>query len=284
MLLGLFIQFISIPLAIFIPETLAPNPTKIPSAKSAPAQDAANASLDASRSKWHYVLLSIKSFTDIVFRDWRIPPLILTYFLPAGVGFTILYMSKRYQWSIADVTLLLSVRSGISILVFLLLLPTLSGVLMQRFAFAPLNKDLWLGRLSCLLIVLGYAVFGFAPNIALSIAGMILFTLGDGYPILIRSLLTGLVERNQVARLYTIMSIVSTVGSMLWAPLLAGLFQEGSQLGDVWVGLPYFLVSGLFICASFLLSFVGSKEFDKKPNVESVNTSEEEEGPSEDST
>ncbi|KAF2233230.1 MFS general substrate transporter [Viridothelium virens] len=279
MLLGLSVQLISIPVAISVPETLDRSGSTQRSdvsihLPSNSANDVEYTPPLRPRSRFDQVKASV----GFLFHDWRIPPLILTYLVHNGVDFMTLYLSKRYKWSIANATFLTSVRSGITVLVFLLLIPALSTILVQRFAFGNLSKDLWLGRMSCISIVIGYAIFGFAPNIAMSIIGMIIFTLGNGHAQLIRSFTTNLVEKHHVARLYTIIGIFETASLMIGSPLLAGLFQEGSQLGGSWIGLPFYFISGLFVCVTGLLFIVGAWEPKNAKHIVTEPGCEEEQG------
>lgn len=260
-LLGLSVELISIPLAIAIPETLNRSSNNGTPGVELPApSDAANETRQTRRPLLRKVLGLAKGSVDFMFQDWRIPPLVLTSFLPSGTELITLYVSKRYKWTIANATFLNSVRSGINLLVFLVIIPAISTVLMHRFFFTSMSKDLWLGRISCMLLFIGYGIFGFAPNIAVAILGMVIFTLGNGQGPLIRSLVTSLVEQHHVARLYTVLGIVNTLGLMIRGPLLAGMFQEGLQLGGFWIGLPFYLVSGLFACVTFLMFVIGVGE------------------------
>ena len=284
LLLGLLIQFLSIPLVLAIPETLGNHKHIRRTGVELPLpSDAANGTRHRKKPSLLDMLGRVRDSVRFIFQDWRIPTLILTFFVPNSGTFNILYISKRYGWSIADATLLTSIRSGLNVLIFLVLIPALSTILSSRFAFTSLRSDLWLGRASCILSAVGFGVFGFAPHIALSIIGMILFTFGNGHAMFIRSLLTSLVEQHHVARLYNIIGIVNTVALMAGSPLLAGLFQEGLQLGGVWAGLLYYLISGLYLCVTFLMFVVGAREpvwkqrhtFDSDGEAESVRDEDE---------
>jgi hypothetical protein len=213
MIVGLLIQLAPIPLAIALPETLKKHvpeeePLPAPPLPSPVATENAVAPNPAVRQ----LLEPIKDSVKFLFTDWRVPPLVLTFFthllLMNSVILSTLYISKRYGWLISDATFLSSLRAGVNIIVFLVLLPALGSLLMRKYAFTGLQKDLWLARISCVLVAVGYAIFGLAPNIALSIVGMTIFTLGNGHTYLIRSFMTSLVEQHHLARLYTIVGYV----------------------------------------------------------------------------
>ena len=100
------------------------------------------------------------------------------------------------------------------------------------------------------------------------------YTLGTGFPPIIRSLVTFLVESHHesktsdVARLYAIISVlegigsllagpgilaiisvVGGIGSVLVGPGLAWAFRWGLSLGESWFGLPYLFATILFAIA-----------------------------------
>ena len=60
-----------------------------------------------------------------------------------------------------------------------------------------------------------------------------------------------MVEKDNLGLLYTAITVLTYSGVLVGGPLFASMFQLGMQLGDPWVGLPYF-VSGV----SFLLALI----------------------------
>ncbi|KAF2723997.1 MFS general substrate transporter [Polychaeton citri CBS 116435] len=184
-----------------------------------------------------------KSARAVFTRDWRVPALILTYtahYLCAAVTPLLMqYISRRYSVSFSEATLIVTVRAAVNVVLLLVILPGLSHVITVRWRLTPQRKDLILSRVSAVFWCLGYFLIGFAPNIAGIVVALAIGSLGVGVSMLIRAFLTSLVPSNQVARVYACISIVDTVGVMIYSPLLAWLFEVGLGIGDKWVGLPF---------------------------------------------
>lgn len=74
-----------------------------------------------------------------------------------------------------------------------------------------------------------------------------MFSTGAGFRQSIQSFMTGFVEPGQVSVLYTTISIVDGVGSLIAAPLLALTLSLGMKLGGIGIGLPFFVAGGLYL-------------------------------------
>lgn len=82
------------------------------------------------------------------------------------------------------------------------------------------------------------------------ILGLIITTLGTGYTLLARSLLTSLVEKHHIATLYNTMAVLETIGTIIAGPIMASTFRWGLEMGGAWVGMP-------FLCASVMFAGAG---------------------------
>lgn len=72
---------------------------------------------------------------------------------------------------------------------------------------------------------------------------MAIFTLGEGYISLIRSLITTLVDQQHKGQLYAAVAVVETVGKLVAGPAFAQLYIVGLRWKGAWVGLPFFGLS-----------------------------------------
>lgn len=79
--------------------------------------------------------------------------------------------------------------------------------------------------------------------------GLVIISLGGGYNVLIRSLLTSIVEANHVGTLYNTIAVTETVGLVIAGPLLSASFRRGLEMGGAWIGLPFIVAGGLFVTA-----------------------------------
>lgn len=111
------------------------------------------------------------------------------------------------------------------------------------------------GTVAFLIIGKHYVYNNLINTFANSPRGLIVYTLGTGFPPIIRSLVTFLVESHHesktsdIARLYALISVLEGIGSLLAGPGMAWAFQWGMSLGERWLGLPYGLAAMLFAIA-----------------------------------
>lgn len=84
-------------------------------------------------------------------------------------------------------------------------------------------------------------------------SGIVIYTLGSGLPVVIRTLATTVVEAktasktSDVGRLYALISLVTGIGNLIAGPSLAWAFGVGMRLGQAWVGLPFAIATVLFL-------------------------------------
>lgn len=69
--------------------------------------------------------------------------------------------------------------------------------------------------------------------------GVVVWAVGAGYSLLVRSLSTSLVEPHHIGTLNSTMAMLETIGSLLGGPLLSLSFRKGLDLGGIWLGLPF---------------------------------------------
>lgn len=79
---------------------------------------------------------------------------------------------------------------------------------------------------------------------------MLVHVLGSGYSLTMRSLLTSLVSKEHLSRLFTTISFFDGLAATCASPMLELLFSWGIKLGGIFVSLPYFVAAGLFGCAA----------------------------------
>lgn len=79
---------------------------------------------------------------------------------------------------------------------------------------------------------------------------MVVQVLGSGYSTAMRSLLTTLVSKEHLSRLFTTVSVFDGLAATCASPILELLFSWGIKLGGTFVSLPYFVAAGLFGCAA----------------------------------
>jgi MFS family permease len=255
---GTLLQISAVIGTLFLPESLDYNQTP----KELLATSQAETNDPSSSPKSH--LARLRDETAFLTTTWRIPFLIASFLIHLTIidspPLQLQYLSTRYTLTFARATTLLTLRSTFNITLFFVLLPLIANHLTKALHLSTQRSDLLMSRFSLLAWTLGWIAFGLAPTLLSATIGMGITALGSGSFFLIRSILTPLVPGRQVARLYSLISVVDTLGAMLGAPLLAGLFNRGLRLGGYGVGLPWYFLGG--ICAVFgvVLCVVGSEK------------------------
>ncbi|TGO64292.1 hypothetical protein BOTNAR_0090g00220 [Botryotinia narcissicola] len=156
------------------------------------------------------------------------------------------YISNRFHFPLRLSSFLWSLRAAVQIILFLLILPFLSKIMIIYFKIPSSKVDLHLARASILILTLGSLLIALAPTLPLAILGIAVFTLGAGFISTMRSLITTLVDRQHKGQLYAAVAVVETTGRLIAAPGFAQLYIVGLRLKGIWVGLPFFGMS--FIC------------------------------------
>lgn len=234
-LLGLGLEFASVPLVLLVPETLHHH--------RALEADREISTVQPSSGKGHPSIRPLREIGSLLRRDWRISAVVATFLLHQYINaifksILLQYASTKYSITFSRATFVLSLRAGFTIAVFLILVPWLSHIMIKRWGYSAKGKDLVLARASAIVMALGWLFVGLASNVPLFIAAIFISTLGAGYFTLVRSFVTSVVSSGDFAKLYTIMSVVDTVGFMGGSPLFAWLFKVGLSIGGVGLGLP----------------------------------------------
>jgi hypothetical protein len=285
--LGICVQAFAIPITMALPETLncrkprdPTPPTPMPFSKEEACE--AERPLTASEPSFgiqsgsflctlRTLVVALIANSAFLFKDWRIVFFMCTYpirmLMSPLEGLLLQYVSKRYHWTFAHVTYISSFQAGLSMVTLLFLLPYLSTYLLKKRGLNVARKDLFLARIAVSAIVIGTFVTGFAPTIFILFVGVGISSFGSGAGSATRALMTSWVQPNEVARLYTALTIVETVGLTAGGPVVAWLFKmamEHAKTGgsDMWLGVPFFVVGGLLgvvVLLMWAITFVSNK-------------------------
>lgn len=242
----------------FIPETMgcqkgsSPDVTSSENESMPAATDYRSQKRTISARAYH-ILSKATDTTDFLWNDWRIPALLIPFVLHMVVGtigqLILQYLSKCFALTFSDATFIMTIKSGVQVLLLFVILPYVSATLMRIFHLSAQRKDLYLVRISLGVLTTGLLLFGLSFNISLAIISLAMASLGLGFALLLRSFVASLVEVHHVARIYSIIAILETLGQMAGAPLLAGLFKRGLALGGGWNGLPFYFTGFCgFVC------------------------------------
>ncbi|KAK2773040.1 hypothetical protein FQN52_004725 [Onygenales sp. PD_12] len=251
LLLGTLISSASVLLIFLIPETVHLRDTKDeePSSETETPSDEASEeptptylsrySKFKPRNLLHSLRTSIKPIVPNLTTALLLSTFLITNIGRKEVDLLLLYVSTRYHTSVSNAAFTLSVFAGVNIFLLLIILPALSRYLTVKRNLPSNLKDLAISRFSITVLTLGSVGMALAPTLATLTAGLVVYTLGSGFNAVNMSLVSTLVEPRHIARLYSIVSMLSMVGSFVGGPLLAALFGLGMKMGEGWVGLPF---------------------------------------------
>ena len=110
--------------------------------------------------------------------------------------------------------------------------------------------DLLVAKISAAILVLGLLIMGLGKSLTTLITGLIIYTLGWGLGESVTLYLTSRVDESEVATLFSIVSMVSTVGSLAGTPLLAAAFSKEMEIQGVGSGMMFFVAMGAVMMTS----------------------------------
>lgn len=126
----------------------------------------------------------------------------------------------------------------------------------RKHGWEMARRDKILTQVNALLMLLGCLFIFVAPNLILLSLGVVVFGLGSSFSVTARTLVTSLVEPTSLSTIYTLLSVMSSIGSLVAGPLLAGVYHLGMVLGDKWLGLPFLFAAALYGLALVAISAV----------------------------
>lgn len=151
---------------------------------------------------------------------------------------------------------MLPLRASFNLISLFLLLPAVTGYLDRKHGWEMARRDKILTQANALLMLLGCLLIFVAPNLILLSVGVVVFGLGSSFSVTARTLVTSLVEPTSLSTIYTLLSVMSSIGSLVAGPLLAGVYHLGMVLGDAWLGLPFLFAAALYGLALVAISSV----------------------------
>jgi MFS family permease len=277
LLLALAIMGVGVIIGAFFPETLHLRDLSEP--KDSHDQDVELEPISKHFS-WTAQYHNFQSVVDFLMSDWTLATVVFTFLINRlgrqAMSLLIRYASKRYGWEIKDAAYLSSLRAATNLVAVTAFIPLANYILLKRFQFPAHRADLWLARVSIVLTSLAFFVMGIAAYPALLILGLVIYNMGTGYTVAMRSLSIHVVGGQSSPNIGTLMSTIALaegIGAMIAGPLLNELFQVGIGLGDAWLGLPF--LASLVILAFMTVVTFRLNVNDKEASYVEVNGDED---------
>ncbi|KAJ5114323.1 hypothetical protein NUU61_000082 [Penicillium alfredii] len=254
--------------SLFLPETLE-------DAKAKQAQPDAPESNESEHDLLHQAH-EFKQSTQFIWRDWNMCLMVVVLFVTVlskqSTNVLLQYVSKRFDWSLARASLLISLRGSFTLANYLILMPALSFLAARYLGLHGKWRDYRLTQGSGALSAMGFAAMSLAPAPAVLIGGLVILSLGAAFLVTARSLATSLVRPDQVGTLYSAIAIAQAAGMLVAGPLFANLFRLGMHMGSVWMGLPFLQAAAFYAAATVAIWWIrlgsvrsGEEEWEIQP-------------------
>jgi hypothetical protein len=195
-----------------------------------------------------------------------------------ALSLLIRYASKRYSWTIADASYLISFRAATNLVALLVFIPGISMVLLKYVRLPAHHADLWIARGSIILTTFAMAVMGIAAQPALLILGLLIFNFGTGFNAAMRSTsihVVGGQASPDIGRLMSVIAIMESIGSMIAGPVLNKSFEWAMDLGEPWLGLPFLASSVVFAGMTVVTFMINVKDKDGASAYMEVDSGDE---------
>ncbi|RAQ41842.1 MFS multidrug transporter [Aspergillus flavus] len=169
-------------------------------------------------------------------------------------GILLQYSSFKFNWGYAKASYLISLRSGINLVVLATLIPALKRLFTKIWRSRQAQSDKYITLISGLCLALGSFIIFLAASPGVLILGQIFSSIGFAFAVTAHSLLTAMVDPRHLGLANTGVTVTNSVGHMAGGPLLASIFQWGLQMGGFWVGTPFLFTAVLLSIATLAVS------------------------------
>jgi len=270
--MGIFLLLLAVPIIAYLPvgrDSKAPGRDQARGEQSQPllSSPLLKAS-DPRESLLHSLSGRFRSLRAIVAGHPRnFGLLLLSFFLTSlassDTKLLLQYISKRYNWTFVAAGYLLSAKAVVNFTLLAVIIPRL---LARRFSHGQNSQlsdsmSLRYAKLCLVVSMIGAFSIALAVSLWLLFPALIIYALGSALPIFTLSLL----KASSVSpphgdsaatetQIFSIVMLVKTAGSLVGAPLMAGLWIRGISLGGVALGIPYIISSAAYVVALVVLS------------------------------
>lgn len=194
---------------------------------------------------------------------------LVTTLAKESIDILLQYVSKRYHVSIAKAAILFTIKAAVSVLLYTVFVPFALNFFVFRLGHENVTANLYCARLSIGFLFAGALAIALATTVFWAIAAMIIYTMGSALFLFMLSLAKStftplwlnidhgmqpvVSEGEQNGYLYSIIGVMESVGSVIGRPLIMMLWIWGMEIGDMGVGLPFFVSAGAYLTISVAL-------------------------------
>ncbi|RDI82394.1 hypothetical protein Vi05172_g7742 [Venturia inaequalis] len=246
--LGIWLQVLGLPILLLLPSTIAKNEQVLENDLDAPIAISPEWNLTNIREQFNGLLVHFKDSVFPLLRPTIIIGLLAMFvncLVQPILQILMQYMSVKFHWPISQTSYIISIRAIVQIAILVAVLPYLHHIFTKRVAI-PATADLYVARTSVTFLITGALAMGLAAYAPSFMIALIVFSVGSGFTQAMRSFMTSLVPQHEIGLLYTVMAIFDSIGALTATPLLAYSFSYGISKGGMLIGLPFFIVAGMY--------------------------------------
>ncbi|KAK3191038.1 hypothetical protein K4F52_002988 [Lecanicillium sp. MT-2017a] len=209
---------------------------------------------------WHSVvsafLNTIQSLRVVFLQDKKLGLLVLgSLFADLGTSlFNLLmqYATKRLNLQYREANLLISSTTVSKLVIVLALLPILSQFVL-KYNVKPIKKDMWIARISILLVSIGNFGLGLSNHVATFVPSLVMYNMYTAYLAALRSVVTEIAGESKLAVVFSTMGLLDSLGMLVAGPVMAQAYSLGLRLGGDWQGLPFYISGGLVAIVAVMM-------------------------------
>ncbi|KAK8930303.1 Efflux pump ustT [Metarhizium anisopliae] len=182
-------------------------------------------------------------------------------------GILFRFMPVQFHWELSKSALLVSLRSMITLVTLLLLLPGAAYICNKKTTYSHRYRDGIFLRASALCFLAGSAFLVLVLNQGFIIAGVVLSALGSGIPTLCRSMMVSALGEKSTGLLFGILAIGEIIGFLCCTVAMGALFDVALTS---WIGYPFVLgvvLAGVIFITSWMAGTSKEKATPEKADV-----------------
>ena len=180
---------------------------------------------------------------------------LVTTLAKSNLNILLQYVSKRYGWTIAQAAYLFSVKAGVNIVLYALLIPVGLHYLTSTWQYTKTTASVFGAKTSLMLLCIGATSIALSTEIwmlvasefttlycmaLLKFAGLVVYALGWAVNLFMLSLLTHTsfeaLDDKHIGWIYSAVGLVETLTQLAGAPLLCATWVADTNTGSIGLG------------------------------------------------
>jgi hypothetical protein len=164
------------------------------------------------------------------------------------------WLSKRYDWTLAETGYILSIESVLSVaILFMLQYFDSAAGWKAKNAKEKRKRELWIAKISLVCGITGSVILSLAGTRILFFVAAVVISGSVGFIDAIKAYFTAQLDTRDIGRLYSTIMVVDTLGTILSSPVWSAIYSVGYKWGDLWQGLPFLCSAGVMVFTLLLV-------------------------------